>query len=394
MNLNIHAQSGGARPQAGEGVRLDSLTALRFAAAMLVVLYHTGRYILPEAVPFTGLGYFGVSFFFVLSGFVLAWSMKAGTGVRAFYWKRFARIYPLHLVMTAVAAIYLALSFGAIPWTKLPPVLLLMQSWIPSGEWKYAFNGVSWSLACEAFFYLIFPFIAPRLTTTTARKGRALAVAIFGAAMMFAALMMVTLPEEYWGALTYTNPAFRVVEFILGILLASAFKRGWRPRFGLRFGLAAVACCYLLAYFVDRIFWNSLLDMPFVIANLLTLPGTLLLIAGAVSSDLGGQKSNPVLVRLGEWSFALYLVHEIFLRAGAQLSLKGPSSFVLAFVILVLSIGASAALYAWVERPLEKMLRTLIGASPRPEEERAVDADSPALHRCTRRRQNAVWMRK
>jgi peptidoglycan/LPS O-acetylase OafA/YrhL len=67
-----------------------------------------------------GLGYTGVAFFFVLSGVVLAWSHKAGDTKKSFYWRRFARVWPLHALMTALAVPLILLSGGSTPWEPLP----------------------------------------------------------------------------------------------------------------------------------------------------------------------------------------------------------------------------------------------------------------------------------
>ena len=87
----------GARSDIPSRDRLPSLTGLRFWAALLVVSYHLHHRI--GAVPGSWLveyGRTGVTFFFVLSGFVLAWNyLDERTPVAVFAWRRFARIWPL-----------------------------------------------------------------------------------------------------------------------------------------------------------------------------------------------------------------------------------------------------------------------------------------------------------
>ena len=83
--------------------RLDSLTGLRWWAAFAVFLHHMSNL---APMPIEGVlryGAYGVTFFFVLSGFVLTWSARPGTPASTFWWRRFARIYPSHIVALVLA---------------------------------------------------------------------------------------------------------------------------------------------------------------------------------------------------------------------------------------------------------------------------------------------------
>jgi peptidoglycan/LPS O-acetylase OafA/YrhL len=75
----------------------------------VVVLYHASVTLVPEMYPLVSMGQTGVTFFFLLSGFVLAWSMNPSTSKWQFYWRRFARIWPLH-ALTALAAVVLVFA--------------------------------------------------------------------------------------------------------------------------------------------------------------------------------------------------------------------------------------------------------------------------------------------
>ncbi|MDR3082791.1 MAG: acyltransferase, partial [Streptomyces sp.] len=145
---------------------LPSLTGLRWVAALLVFGLHVrnfgyfsgfGDRIATWAF---GAGASGVSFFFVLSGFVLTWSVRPNDRTLAFWRRRFARIFPVHLV-TAVIALLMAylLAHQAKPTaTQTLANFLLVHSWWR--PWWQTLNPVSWSLACEAFFYAAFPLLA------------------------------------------------------------------------------------------------------------------------------------------------------------------------------------------------------------------------------------------
>lgn len=153
--------AGKAQKVTSSVVRLDSLTGLRFFAAFVVyglhVQYGGMRYIF-------GQGSIGVSFFFILSGTVLAWSWRPTDRARDFYRRRVARIYPVYVVAfllgivvtRAVGEGYHGLGAGLLG-------IFLLQAWVPDVHTYFALNGVSWSLSVEAFFYLLFPLLVTRV---------------------------------------------------------------------------------------------------------------------------------------------------------------------------------------------------------------------------------------
>ncbi len=145
---------------------LPSLTGLRWATAMLIFGHHL------MAVEYFGgapgdvwafvfeAGKTGVTLFFILSGFVLAWGYKPQQSAGSFWWHRVARIYPLHVMGVGLALVAAATLIPEIRTDGAAPLaanLLLVNGWVP--DWWQAGNPASWSLVCEAFFYLAFPFL-------------------------------------------------------------------------------------------------------------------------------------------------------------------------------------------------------------------------------------------
>ncbi|TSE14732.1 acyltransferase [Arthrobacter sp. KBS0703] len=355
--------------------RLDSLTGLRFLAAILVVSYHASVTLVPEMFPLVSVGQTGVTFFFVLSGFVLAWSMKPNTPKAQFYWRRFARVWPLHALTLVAAVVLNQATQGEQSVPRFIAALLLLQSWHADPTWVYAYNGVSWSLSCEAFFYAVFPFLAVWLSRFRAKRLLPICVLVFVAAALLSALLPLV-PAFDWGALLYTFPAYRVSEFVVGVCLAMAFRKGWKPRFGVWVGAAAaVGPVLLLEVVAANVPWH----IAPALASTLCMPGFALLIAAFAHRDCtGGRRtfaSSPAMVRLGEWSFALYLVHELVLRTALELgpvTLGERAAFAAAGVAV--SIMLSALLFTLFERPIEARLRGMFlrggpaPNSPQPEE--------------------------
>ncbi|UEL27777.1 acyltransferase [Pseudarthrobacter sp. L1SW] len=343
-------------------VHLRSLTGLRFYAAALVVLYHFSRYFEPMEVtaPLVGFGYTGVSFFFVLSGFVLAWSARPGDTKRQFYWHRFARVWPLHALTTGIAAVVAVIIGLPIVWSALPYVATLTQAWLLPGDYRYAFNGVSWSLACEAFFYLLFPFLLP----TVRRFQRVLVMAglVFAVTAIVGAGGIIVAPERALGYLFYTMPAFRLGEFIIGICLAVALQRNWRPRFTVRQALLVAGGLYVLLMAGTFLAVGSAENLPYVVANTVMLPGFVAVIAASAAADMDGRAghfSSHRLVKLGQWSFALYLVHEMFIKLADRWIDPLPLEWALIGCLAIgsLCVAVSGLLYEWFERPIERGLR-------------------------------------
>ncbi|MEV7572531.1 acyltransferase [Pseudarthrobacter sp. NPDC089323] len=341
------------------GRQLASLTGLRFFAALAVVMYHLHLYFTPiaENLNLFAYGYTGVSFFFILSGFVLSWSHRDDASPGTFYWHRIARIWPLHLLTTVLAVFTPTLPrSSAHEWWTAAFVLSLTQAWVPASPFLNAFNGVSWSLSCEAFFYLVFPLLHKRLATSglAARTIIVVPTAMLLLAISLTSVSSMTTADYLLG----TAPLYRLGEFVLGISLARLIKTGCH----LPFGSLQAAILVGISH-VGLLVWTGLNGPVGVLfANLIMVPGFLALIYACTKADLAGRSGllgSQVLVRLGQWSYALYLIHELVIRvARPYADFTGEATVLAAFVILM-SISLSGLLHEFVEKPAERWLRRL-----------------------------------
>jgi peptidoglycan/LPS O-acetylase OafA/YrhL len=216
---------------------LRRLTSLRAFAALLVFFLHLDIRggTVGSARSVLQFGYVGVGFFFLLSGFVLAWSFRANDGKARFYVRRFARIYPSHAVMLLVAAVA-PVTVVAFRPEQLVYTAALVQTWAPGWLDPYAVNGVSWSLSCEAAFYAVLPLLIPVLARLGPRTRWLFAFGWWAAgALVTTAVGAVT---GGWQDALYVFPPLRFGEFCLGVVAAMQFRRGWRmPK---RVGVALV----------------------------------------------------------------------------------------------------------------------------------------------------------
>jgi peptidoglycan/LPS O-acetylase OafA/YrhL len=357
-------------------VRLQSLTSLRFFAALLVVFIHAGSLLSASKIAhlFFGYGYTGVSFFFVLSGFVLTWSYSSRRSAGRFYWLRFSRIWPLHAVTLLYAGLWISQSWVPSP-AGVGAIVLGLQAFVPVPKVFYGLNGVSWSLSCEAFFYLLFPFVVPLLMRQRGRRLLAVAAAIPVLLVAAPAVVYAVSPSNGWVQqhtewLFFVNPGYRFGEFLTGVLAALAVTRGWRPRVPVGVVVAGIALTF--AVFV-RLGLSDGIRVPRPYAAAILLPGFAALIVAAASRELSGHshllRARP-LVFLGESSFALYLVHQLVLRTvnwrHLSPSLHGPS-VALFGSFLAVALVVAATLHLLVERPVERVLRRMpVGAARRP----------------------------
>src|SRR5207249_3735398 len=137
-------------------VKLNALTGLRFVAAAMIVVHHSrGFFQIP--LPHYALDH-GVSFFFVLSGFIIAYAypkLDNKHDVFDFYVARIARIWPAHF---ATLLLVLPLLQTPINLTFVANAFLL-HSWVPSKPWYFSYNHPSWSISTELFFYAVFPIL-------------------------------------------------------------------------------------------------------------------------------------------------------------------------------------------------------------------------------------------
>ena len=291
--------------------RAGSLTGLRFFAAFLVVLFHAsdglGR--LPVVTFLVLRGTIGVTFFFVLSGFLLAWSSTGGSTL-SFYRRRFARVYPLHLVAWLALVAAAAIFAGGTSAAEGVPTLLLVQAWVPDRDIFYGVNSPSWSLSCEFFFYALFPFLLTWLNRRTLRPRHLVILTVAYAAVVGVASYALRSPLWF----TYVFPPVRLLEFVAGMVMAVLFRRyGWRPPLSLPAAGVLVVALYLLVVVPLQLVVGSRIG----IYDAIMLPGFLLLIGAAATADTAGTASflrRKVWVRLGEWSFALYITHMFVLR--------------------------------------------------------------------------------
>ena len=200
---------------------INTLTSLRFIFAMMVFGAHC--YVIDNHfdIHFFKEGFVGVSFFFMLSGFIIAYNYQKKFSEnkitkRTFWVARIARIYPLHwlTLLIAVALGNYVIASGTIDWCKhFLASLTLTNAYIPKDNYFFSFNSPSWSLCCEQLFYICFPFLIAFTKDYRKLLSTFLICAILSVVGMYFTPMESI--KGYW----YVNPITRLPDFIAGMLL-------------------------------------------------------------------------------------------------------------------------------------------------------------------------------
>jgi peptidoglycan/LPS O-acetylase OafA/YrhL len=337
-------------------LRYLGLQAGRGIAACLVVLHHISGKLVhaqPDAPLFWDgvfdFGWIGVDFFFVLSGFIIAHTLNARPTVQDFLIRRLIRVYPPFWVAfgaTLLVAVMLPSLRGSIQ-NFTPLQWVLGAALLPSG-FNEPVIGVAWTLHHEVFFYAMAGLWLLAPTTVLITAAVLLAVPLYA-------------PLEGFPTSFLTSPLHW--EFVFGILAYLLHRRiGLRTAYLLMAGglLWIVATCAMVTpiNYAD----GRLRVVQFGIGFGLLALGA----AAAECQRTAADPSPPGLLtrageRLGEWSFALYLLHiPIILATLKVFSAIHATGLGMVYgagmAAFFLSIAAAALYYQAVEHPLLKRL--------------------------------------
>jgi peptidoglycan/LPS O-acetylase OafA/YrhL len=302
--------------------RLSALTGLRCFAAINIVLFHFSnpQWFGPLA-PIVNAGYASVSFFILLSGFVLAYNYaskaRAGQLDKVRFWEaRFTRLYPIYflslLLSWQVVPIEYSVRTHAMFWWGMALTPLLLQGWVPM--LATFLNTPAWTMSAESFYYLLFPWMVRWKGPTRLSTRLATLFGVWMLGLIPGTLYVIFNPDGIphpdrwsWGpwlqALKYT-PLPHLASFVFGILLAGLDERIARAHpMRVVLGLSGFAATFAILYNAGHIPYALLHDgmlMPFFGCMILGLAGVNWL------SWLFGLRP---LVFIGEASYCLYLLH-------------------------------------------------------------------------------------
>jgi peptidoglycan/LPS O-acetylase OafA/YrhL len=386
----IKTYPGATKATSVEPNEILPLTSVRFIAALMVVMCHVHKYgvftiAALDDVPLEA----GVSFFFVLSGFILTYTYFtrdfAGKNLQRFYASRFARIWPAHFTAGILALIIAPSILMFIKPLKAAGIvftnLFMLQSWIPRSEYFFSLNSPSWSISTEFFFYLCFPFLLPQikgnwkrpLLVTLAATLISIAIASSVGARGFS-LQGYSL--FLW--IIYINPVARIFEFVLGMAAAKAFFTfkekllELSPRKNTAFelaGLFLIATTFILSFHHCKIITGV---MPSAFGSWIRFSGSspafaLLITALAIGNGrIAKLLSNKVWVHLGKISYSVFLLHTVlFYYYQSQYALiqnLPPLARVGIFLVALLVVADLC--FRFVETPCRDILKKFLQDFP------------------------------
>ncbi|MFZ2844568.1 acyltransferase family protein [Psychrobacter sp.] len=379
---------------------LNELSSLRFFAAFAIVVLHFRDYlgVKNEALmTFLISGQYGVTFFFVLSGFILMYNYESwfgkSTSVNQF-WKfqqlRFARLYPVYifaLLLNSFFQVSVRVNNGEFAsqeilyWASWLINAFGLQSWVPGAPYTLVWNTPSWSISTELFFYMCFPLICYWLVKYL-ESFKKLILFLIALLIISSVVYSVVLDQIYYKhslpsgtsySIQYFTPILRLPEFIAGCIGGKLFlmKDSETQRFkDLFFGSEIkrnIVIVVSIVWFFGRVYTTGYADNNeayWLINNSVKFSILLIPFLGIIFALSTGQTfiskllNMPFLILLGESSYALYITHWSFVSFYSlgflPTNLQSPF---MSIIFMTLSVGFSVIVYKTIEIPMKTKLR-------------------------------------
>jgi peptidoglycan/LPS O-acetylase OafA/YrhL len=368
--------------------QIGALTSLRGIAALVVVVHHFAYYTLPQTGKFLSSyshffknGYLCVDFFFILSGFIMAYVYTNdfyGQVNKSDYWKylraRFARIYPLHLFtllvlvsLELIKMITLGNAFtGKFSLMALAANIFLLQAFdlsCPPLFWCGTYwNEPAWSISVEFVTYTFFPFILYFILRLNPRGDL-----IFYVCTLLALFLLIKFTHGNLDSIIGLPSIARCsLESVLGIITYKVYQRSNYQSRVIPTAITAVSMVWILGVM------HSWTDNYRGIHDWSILPAcSLLILAVSNQSHQASAKilSSKTLIYLGTISYSIYMVHWCLseLLKTFWLSKLDPTfdhglsltqCLIGLMLFLLTNISASSMTYRFIEVPMRTYLKS------------------------------------
>lgn len=343
---------------------------MRTILALNIVFFHFTPPHMKYLYPVINASYVFVGFFFLLSGFVLAYNYadRPVLDKRKFYLARFARLYPVYLLSLAISLKMLELEWQVRSheefWRGVILSPILMQGWNQSLATFW--NTVAWTLSAEVALYLAFPYLVKLLPwPKTATRLAVMLLAVWAIGLIPHTVYLLTNPDHlpappdrysygvWLRTLKYTPMAY-LGTFVAGMVLGKLQSAvSWTNR--QRMWAAAASLLALVVFFAELV-----TRTPYVLLH----GGLLVPLFSVLVLGLSGQHwiasvfSWRPIVLLGQTTFCLYLLHfntmnliRIY-ELPKRLGLSALDPWISYAAVLAVAFGATY----WVEQPGRKWI--------------------------------------
>jgi len=344
--------------------RLRTFDTLRGLAIMGVIIYHTAEKI-PSKMAWVdalaGRGMFGVQLFYFVSAITMChmWKLREGESspVRKFYIRRFFRIAPLFWI--AIPVYQLINGFEASYWAPegLGALQIMLAATFLHGFWVDSINSVvpgSWSIAAEMTFYALFPFLVLKI-----KQKRMVYLVLASVVWGLNTFVLRAWVADFFAGYYHPSSTAIVEEYLYMNFLNQApiFLLGCYLYFALQQKPSKAELAYLAGWL--------LLGLAFKLFFQIEGFGFLVVCMGLGVFVYGAMRLQPrfkPLERLGQNSYAIYLVHFMVLHYWRGLSpwQAGLPAFVLAVAVITLtSYGLALLIHAVLEKPVQRWVETI-----------------------------------
>ncbi|EPX7410646.1 acyltransferase family protein [Cronobacter dublinensis] len=286
---------------------LHGLTIFRFVAAFYVFIFHCNirygvdfREYLGDNInelmsKFIKNGAVGMSFFFVLSGFVLAYASR--DGLRKDYFRaRIARIYPAYITLGIITLPFIFIYDLQHIMAYMTLFLSTTQSWFAGSFTAWNFSG-SWSISTEMFFYLTFPFLLP---VVKRNPYISLAIALIATSLISPISNLVDSKIGQPVYQIYISPIHRLPEFIAGVALGCMYIRGFR--------ITRFRTLILLCAVISLLIFSPNGNIGWIRNNSITVPATCYLVYYFATANINASLISAPFIYLGRISYSFYLM--------------------------------------------------------------------------------------
>ncbi|SFM94729.1 Peptidoglycan/LPS O-acetylase OafA/YrhL, contains acyltransferase and SGNH-hydrolase domains [Algoriella xinjiangensis] len=353
--------------------RISILDGLRVFAILIVMISHylncynlDGNPILQIIAKY---GYFGVPFFFIISGFVILYSLGNTKTYTEFLKKRYIRLAPAMFICSLITFCFFYFIYTGPDFvnSKSFANLLIANTFIdphifnlPSGTLKYYYiDGSYWSLWVEVCFYLMIGFLYYRNKKTYIRDFVIICVIFFPIYFILSSDTAHHILQKQFNLKKETLDYFHLLSrcfvifresfwFMIGMFLYKLYNNKSDKKY-----IVFIIICALILVLQEK------LDLGVVLLTIFTLITYFTFIYNPKYLNF---LTNPIITKIGVSSYSIYLIHSYLGMGIIKMYNKyvGHESFVIYFLVIFIVLLFGLFSYRYLEKPLSNLLKKLL----------------------------------